>query len=320
MSEPILLDSARGSELKRYVREEQVRLPRELLERSQVRALFQAAAPYLLVSLVVIGARAAPPGQSVWVLLLAFVPILAAQRCIQTTVHDLSHSLYSPRRATNDWLGNWFTAGLIGMRIESYRTVHFVHHAENGNDADPEYFDYEAVREKGGLLAYVLRYALLLEAFPLISKYYLNRGKQPERGAPGSPGSEPGFVASKLHIGAAQLALLAVFVFVAGEPALYAVWLYTALTWSPLLSRLRFVVEHPGRDDRTVTTLASWPERLFFAPFGFNYHFEHHLWPSVPPYNLRRTHEFMGERGFFRRHPQYLNDSYLGSLGRSASR
>ncbi len=302
------------------MREEQVRLPRELLERSVSRILLQAVAPYFFIALTVLLARSAQPGQTVWILLLGFIPILAAQRCIQTTVHDLSHSLYSPKRASNDLRGNWLTAGLIGMRIESYRKIHFVHHAENGSEADPEYFDYEAVRKKGGLLAYMLWYSLLLEALPLISKYYVNKGKKPEYESTGEPTGVLAFVTSKLHILVAQLALLVLFSVVADEPLLYAVWLYTALTWSPLLSRLRFMVEHPGRDDRTVTTLASWPERLFFAPFGFNYHFEHHLWPSVPPYNLQRTQEFMRQQGFFQRHGQYLNDSYLRSLRRGATR
>ena len=62
--------------------------------------------------------------------------------------------------------------------------------------------------------------------------------------------------------------------------ALYPLWLYLAVTWSPLLSRLRFLVEHPGDSDLTVTTRSTVLERPLFAPLNFNYHFEHHPGPA----------------------------------------
>jgi fatty acid desaturase len=37
---------------------------------------------------------------------------------------------------------------------------------------------------------------------------------------------------------------------------------------------------------RLVTYRSNWLEKLFFAPHNMNYHMAHHLWPSIPYYNL----------------------------------
>jgi fatty acid desaturase len=37
---------------------------------------------------------------------------------------------------------------------------------------------------------------------------------------------------------------------------------------------------------------------MLFAPHYVNYHAEHHLLMTVPPYNLRRMHSMFKERGF----------------------
>src|SRR5690606_28630506 len=121
--------------------------------------------------------------------------------------------------------------------------------------------------------------------------------------------STAGRAAAMIHVVIAQVALVVLFVFVANAWYLYAVWLYAALTWAPLLSRLRFLVEHPGSDDRNVSTDSACYERLFFASFQFNYLFEHHVWPILPAYNLARMHRVLSEHGYFDRHPEYVGRS-----------
>ncbi|MAC71727.1 MAG: hypothetical protein CMP84_16195 [Gammaproteobacteria bacterium] len=61
-----------------------------------------------------------------------------------------------------------------------------------------------------------------------------------------------------------------------------------------LFSRIRNLAEHAAVPDLTDsdpllnsrTTLASWWERLTFAPNSINYHLEHNLLPAVPKYRL----------------------------------
>jgi fatty acid desaturase len=305
-------EDALGSELRRHLKAEAIQVPREVTGRSTLAAIGYVAAAHAWIAAAVAIGRWLPGGPTAK-LAAGSVAILLAQRALQTLVHHLSHGLLATRRGWNDGLGDWLVAGAIGMRIANYRRVHFVHHAENGSAADPEFIDFAAVRARGGLGRYVLHFVVGGEALALVRKYYLPGGRAPTRGAPGGPLAR---ALGLVHVAVAQLGLLALFVLVARAWYLYAAWLYVAVTWSPMLSRLRFLVEHPGLGDRTVSSEAPAWERAFFAPYQFNYHFEHHAWPGVPPYRLHRVHRHLAEVGYFARHPEFRAGSFLASLAR----
>ena len=65
-----------------------------------------------------------------------------------------------------------------------------------------------------------------------------------------------------------------------------------------------------------ITYVSSLPELLFFAPMNMNYHAAHHLWVSIPYYNLPIADAEM------RRHPLAAElewrRSYVGYLVRYA--
>jgi fatty acid desaturase len=313
-AEPV--DEARpSSQLRRYLREESIKLPRDLTGRSVVASVGYLAWAHMWIGLSLLAALYLPGGVPA-ILAASFVLILLAQRSLQTLVHHLSHDLLSRNRQVNDWIGNLFAAGFIGMRIQNYRRVHFVHHAENGGASDPEFIDFSAVRARGGLWRYVLHFVAMGEALALVRKYYAPRAA----GAGAAPKSPlPARLAGLAIVALCQASLVAAF-WLAGAPYLYLMWLYVSVTWSPMLSRLRFLVEHPGKDDRTVSTRAPWYEVIFFAPYQFNYHFEHHVWPALPPYRLRSAHQHVAGKGYFERHPEYLASSFVGSLAQRAAR
>jgi fatty acid desaturase len=87
----------------------------------------------------------------------------------------------------------------------------------------------------------------------------------------------------------------------------YLLWPVAWLTTYMLYSRIRNVAEHgalPGTRDadiwrNTRTVLASWWERLTVAPNYVNYHFEHHLVPTVPAWQLPRFHRWLHEQGAY---------------------
>ncbi len=70
------------------------------------------------------------------------------------------------------------------------------------------------------------------------------------------------------------------------------------------MTRLRNIGEHaavPDDNDRlrnTRTIEASWWERAFIAPYGVNYHLEHHLVVNAPWYNLKQAHEMLLQKGY----------------------
>jgi fatty acid desaturase len=73
-------------------------------------------------------------------------------------------------------------------------------------------------------------------------------------------------------------------------------WLVPYCTFTQVFFRLRGAIEHGNVPDpqnpyqQTRTYFIHPVASFFFAPKQVNYHLEHHLYPSVPFYNLPRLH------------------------------
>ena len=62
----------------------------------------------------------------------------------------------------------------------------------------------------------------------------------------------------------------------------------------------------------TRTTYANMLERLLVAPHFVNYHVEHHMMMTVPPYNLPKMHDILLSKGFFEK--GLLENGYLSLI------
>jgi fatty acid desaturase len=58
--------------------------------------------------------------------------------------------------------------------------------------------------------------------------------------------------------------------------------------------------------------LPSFLERIFLAPNNVNYHLEHHLYPSVPFFQLPRLHALLCAKPEFRQ--AHMTRGYVGVL------
>lgn len=303
-------DNILTTKLRSHIKVEGLRPDASLFMRSLLSIFWYTASPYIFVLIVVVISclKLLPP----WLLFVVSFPLLlAAQRCGQTLIHDLAHKFFSPNTKKNDFLGNYLVGGWVGVSVPVYRNIHLQHHKYNGSNKDPEFIDFEVIKQRGGLLIHCLRYVAGLEALRLVKKYY---GKASiDTGVSGRTVSTK-VQTSKLHIFLCQFVLACIFHFVADAWYLYGFWLYLAVSWNPLLSNLRFLVEHPGETDLTISTTSNTIELLYFAPYNFNYHLEHHLWPSIPSYHLASVHEYLKENTYFERHPEFLGLGYISLL------
>jgi fatty acid desaturase len=115
-----------------------------------------------------------------------------------------------------------------------------------------------------------------------------------------------------------QAAILLMYAGILGPVYYLGLYVLPILTLYPAQIRLRSTVEHSldvgvrGRSPDQIwvsrTTRGRWLERLVVAPLAINYHFEHHLFPAVPHYNLGRLHRLLVDAGF----PVPIVSSYLG--------
>lgn len=117
-----------------------------------------------------------------------------------------------------------------------------------------------------------------------------------------------------------QLVVLAYYTMIIGPQFYFLIYVLPIFTLYPAQIRLRTAVEHAfdagyvpqGREAVWVarSVNASWLERLIIAPLDIPYHFEHHLLPGVPYYNLSKVRKLLEAKGF----PVPIAPGYFGFM------
>ncbi|MEM7001658.1 MAG: fatty acid desaturase family protein [Pseudomonadota bacterium] len=238
----------------------------------------------------------------VTVLLGVFI-IGARQLGLGVLSHDGAHFTLFKNRVVNDWVSEWilsrpFTSGTI----YGYRKYHLQHHANTQQEDDPDLhlsapfpisqgsFRRKVWRDLSGQTGWKQYGAMFRDAFA--QRDGETRGQALARGW---RRFGPNIL---INVG-----FLAAFT-LAGKWYLYfLLWWLPALTWNRFITRLRNIAEHaavPDDDDRlrnTRTVRAAWWERAFIAPYGVNYHLEHHLIVNCPFYKLKEAHKMLVDKG-----------------------
>lgn len=112
-----------------------------------------------------------------------------------------------------------------------------------------------------------------------------------------------------------------------GRWYLYLVlWVYPILGVAVTLNSLRSIGEHQpiGFEGIASTKQCITPiirttrpgpvEKWLIFQANFNYHFEHHLYPTVPATKLPEVHRCLRENGFYRKHPELLQNSAIAKV------
>jgi fatty acid desaturase len=242
-------------------------------------------------------------------ILLALAVIGARQLGFAVLMHEAAHRTLFANRRLNDWAGNWLCAYPVWIDLHPYRPYHLKHHAKNWTKDDPDLdlatkfpVTPASMRRKvwrdlsGQVGGKRVRAILRRDLRGLVGKTArtVSFGKAADSGSPGWKNLRGVVITNAILLGG----LAAV-----GHPELYLLWVVAWFTTNSLVTRIRSIAEHSMVTDpsddlvNTRTTLASWWERFFVAPNRVNYHLEHHLWMTVPFYNLPRLHRLLGERG-----------------------
>lgn len=233
-------------------------------------------------------------------ILLALFVIGGRQLGLAVLMHEASHRTLFRKRWLNDRVGNWLCSYPIWADLHPYRHYHLKHHASTWTEKDPDLdlatpfpvtrasLARKIWRDLSGQTGWKRVRAIL--------RRDLGRsvGKTFRGDDAGWHTLIPVIVTNAVLLGALALA---------GQPALYLLWVFAWFTTYSLAMRIRSIAEHsmpsdPGDELRNSrTTSASLWERLFLAPNRVNYHLEHHLLIAVPHYHLPRMHHLLRERG-----------------------
>jgi len=294
---------------------------RRLSEVSETKAVFSVARQWLVLAMCLGSFIVVSPHLTwmAWVptyLLLGLI-VASRQHAFLGLVHEGVHYRLSTNRPWNDFLSDMFCAFPVGVCTDVYRRRHLLHHQHTNTDQDPDWVgmhmdDDWAWPKDHVTTAKLFALDLLgLAAHKILILLFL---WSPLQAA----------VMKHVSLSWAERIRLATFLGTAvalltvfhGWGWFFLLWVLPMVTIFGALVRLRSVAEHlicPSENELNETRHVdpTWLERLTLAPFNVNYHLAHHLFPSVPWYNLPKLHARLQELEVFQANAK-ITKSYLG--------
>ena len=295
---------------------------RNLLSQEQWAALQRRSLPHAIWALsvnwgLVVGAFALA---TVWPNALGFPLALillgGRQLGLGILMHDCAHRGLLPSAKANDWVGEWLCAAPMFADLEVYRRYHMTHHRHAGTDQDPDLPNYrgypvspasfarKVARDLVGLTGLRAALALaMLYSYPDPCAVPFGYSYRREVGH-GRSGQSLGHLLWNLRRILLVQALGFALLWALGHPMLYLLWPASWLTSYMLFSRIRNAAEHGGLPGtmstnhwlNTRSVKAGWLARMTVAPNHVNWHFEHHLAPTVPGYRLGQLHRTLARQ------------------------
>jgi fatty acid desaturase len=243
------------------------------------------------------------------VIVPAVLLIATRQQALFVLAHDAAHYRMHERRWLNDLVGR-LCGTLAGISMCTYRVVHRLHHNHLYQAQDPDIPLHGGYPRGAGYLARKLAKDLLgFTAYKTYAYFFGAPAINDEAGAPNRPLDDTSpalrqaarrdrWVVAGFHMAAPLVA------FTTGWGVEYLVlWALPLVTALQPLLRLRAISEHGAVTSTTVPELSArtnlgskWLLWLFF-PHHVHYHIEHHLYPSIPHYNLAACHRALKEHG-----------------------
>ena len=226
------------------------------------------------------------------VYILAVIVIGGRQHAFGALMHEFAHYRFIDNKALSDWACDLFVSWPILASVDAYRRNHLAHHRYTNTDQDPDWVVKVGTRKftfpqewQYAVLNLVGYLAFIGSAFDMIQAIGRLRALDQSTRA------------YKLKRLAYYLAFAVVFTITGTWVPFLLYWVVPFMTVFFFALYVRSVAEHFAAMNyaeelqSTRTVLPYVWENLVFSPHGVNYHLEHHLYPSVPFYNLPRLHD-----------------------------
>ena len=283
-------------------------LPKEVVSRLTRRSAWRASAAVLHDFAVLTAAIAA--GLYFWpnpvIVFLCVVIIGTRQHALFVIAHDAAHYLLYDNRLANETVGR-ACAMVQGLSMCTYRVIHRLHHNNLYGELDPDtalhggyprgrgYLVKKLLKDLCGFTAWKT-YAYFLGGAPALNTA-TNVAVRPLDDTSQKLRSEAKH--DRNAVIAFHIMALVLFA-MSGYLVQYLVlWVLPLVTVVQAILRLRAISEHGATIDFSSPLTAArtnvapaWLEWLIF-PHHVNYHIEHHLYASVPHYNLPVLHREM---------------------------
>lgn len=262
---------------------------RELSQLRPSRVVFDTARSWLLI----IAAWALVAWRPGIVTVVVAIPLIgSAFYALFIIGHDGLHRRLFHGRGANDRFNDVLILGTIGAITRINNRNHLDHHEHLAMDEDPDRHKYGCFNkfEPGQLVAYLSGAATLFTSVRNV--FFTNTARR--SAARSEDRRINGYTPTDLLILAGwQVVLIAGLWWAIGWWAYPVLWLAPVYLFTFLMDNLRTFCEHsqPEADatadhHRLISYLSNPVERWFISPMNMNLHAIHHLWPSIPYYNL----------------------------------
>ena len=284
-----------------------------LHQKNDWRAAFEIAAHWLLITAAFALVYFWP---NIFTVIVSLFILGGQQLACAILMHDTGHYAVFKNKKANELIGQWLGAYPIFQDTKKYREYHYHHHVNTGTAEDPDLLltrGYPTSRRsmfrkffrdltgQTGVKTFI---ALIMMQLGFLE--YNIGGKivrVPQKGRPWPTFFKVFYKNMKGPILSNIILFLLLYMF--ASPYLYLLWVGAYFTTFQFSLRIRSIAEHSIVEDEsdpyknTRTTYANWLEKILFAPYHVNYHAEHHMLMSVPPYNLPKMHQLLLKRGFY---------------------
>lgn len=251
-----------------------------------------------------------------WWMVLVAIPVIGTRYyALAIQGHDGLHRRLLPTVRANDWFNDVLLIGPIGGITRLHNHNHLDHHQHLAQPTDPDRHKYQCLDK--GTWAHLAGYLIGVRGVSRSVTAVLQPGPPPVAGRRRPRASWRDLII----ITGWQAALIGGLSLGIGWWAYPVLWVVPVLAFTVVADQWRTFCEHsqPERDTladshRLITYVSSPLERAVLAPRGMNFHAAHHLWPSIPYYNLAAADALL------RRSPHAAalewRTSYLGYLWR----
>lgn len=209
-------------------------------------------------------------------------------------MHDAAHYRAYTNRTLNDFIGE-IVALPTTASMAGYRNSHFAHHRELNSERDPDWTrnvgleEFEFPAKPTTFLRRVGQYLSGLKLKASLGGFHKNKETR----------DIPAAIARARMFFFASLILMSI---------VFGFWKLILLYWivplATVFLAIRYVrnvaehyaVEHEHVLNESRTVIAPFWELWLIAPWGLNYHLEHHLFPGVPCFRLAELHKILMTR------------------------
>ena len=289
----------------------------EIRDLSQIDSVKFTAAALLEFGLI---AAAVWIGETWWnpvVYVLAVIVVGSRINGLGALMHDAAHYRGYANRELNDFVGE-LLALPTSSSMAGYRNTHFAHHRELNSDNDPDWqrnlglVEYEFPAPPRRMLMYIAQYLSGLKTATAVFGFHKNKETRdiPAAVARARLCFFAGLLLASIAFGFWKLLLL--------------YWIVPLLTVFLAIRYIRSVAEHYAVEHENVlnesrTVLAPFWQLWLIAPWGLNYHLEHHLFPGVPCFRLGELHRLLMMRDPYPKIAHITHGYFSGLLRDCAS-